>query len=43
MEELLLALKSLQSANHQVEKNIASSLTCENPKVLEIIMENILL
>ena len=43
MVELFQALKDLQDKNNQVSQGLTDSLTCENPKILEILMEHIIL
>ena len=43
MAMLYGALSDLQSKNAQIQQGIQNSLTCENPKILEILMEHIVL
>ena len=43
MEELHRALLDIQMKNKQIEQGLTESLTCENPKILEILMEHIVL
>ena len=43
METLYKSLAHLQERNDEIQDTITSSLTCENPKILEVMLEHILL
>ena len=41
--ELYSALSDIHQRNESVNKTLTESITCENPKVLEVLMEHIVL
>lgn len=43
MEQLYSALAEIQNKNNAISQGLTDSLTCENPKILEILMEHIVL
>lgn len=43
LKDLALVLNEIQKRNDMVKAGLESQITCENPKVLEVLMEHIVL